>query len=243
MSKYALEWVVVAAILVVLFWQLVLPSIKSGKPPQAAAPGQPNSSWRWIKDKAGYVWPVLLVILVIAIAVWGGLFEATPSTMSFASVNKWVWSHGPALLLIAGIAAITIAFYGGASKSIWFQALGWTIALLFVGSWVGSWFEPSSSKETVKPVVVQQAPAQKVCPDMTTSEKRSCFITSDKWSNWVRMESGAKDYSLKPCHSAGVKSEITNVGATMLRFRARDGEVEVKYQLFPLDTNCFAIGF
>lgn len=240
-----IEKVVVAAILGLLFWQLVLPNIRSGKPPAGAAPAAPaGGSWRWIKDHAGYAWPVLLVGAVIAIAVWGGLFEAAPSTVTFASVNKWAWSHGPVVLLIAGIIALFIAFYGGASKSTWFQALGWTIALLFVGSWVGSWIESSSSKETnQRTAAAQRAPVQKLCPDMTTQEKRSCMITSDKWSNWVRMESGARDYSLKPCHSAGVKSERTDVGATMLRFQAVSGEVEVKYQLFPLDTDCFALGF
>lgn len=234
-----MKWIVLGLLAIVLFWRLALPAIRNYQP-QAG----PRGNWGWA-DYAKYVPALLLAIVALFIAWWGGLFETAPSTMSFASVNQWAWGHGPALLLIAGIAAITIAFYGGASKSIWFQALGWTVALLFIGSWIGSWFEPSSSKRMDQHSIAsaQRAPARRVCPDMTTQEKRSCMITSDEWSNWVRMESGARDYSLKPCHSAGVKSERTDVGATMLRFQAVSGDVEVKYQLFPLDTDCFAIGF
>lgn len=104
-------------------------------------------------------------------------------------------------------------------------------------------YKAHKPSETEQRTATQRAPVQKLCPDMTTQEKRSCMITSDKWSNWVRMESGARDYSLKPCHSAGVKSDRTDVGATKLRFQAVSGEDEVKYQLFPLDTDCFALGF
>lgn len=107
---------------------------------------------------------IALVIAVIAIGWWGGLFETAPSTISFAWVNKWAWGHGPIVLLIAGVVALIVAFFGGAFKSIWFNALAVILVFLFVGSLIGSWFEPSSSKEAEKQAMAQRALIQQSVP-------------------------------------------------------------------------------
>lgn len=211
---------------------------------QAVAGNQPQPDARSVRDYA-WVWTVMLAIAAFAVLyfwvyqdpVWGNALSGA------SALNTWVWSHWLGILVLAGllwtIVELNSTDLGGAAHVLR-RMLLWGVLALFIGTWILSWFEPTQKTVAAS---AQRAPVQKLCPDMTTQEKRSCMITSDKWSNWIRMESGARDYSLKPCHSAGVKSERTDVGATKLRFQAVSGEDEVKYQLFPLDTDCFALGF
>lgn len=241
---------ILAALIIVLwkfrvqirnFWWPAGAGAQAPQQPAAAqaAAGNPPAA-RPARDY-GWVWTALFAVAAIAVLYfWVYNDPSWSKVVSAADLHAWAWDRWVGILVLAGIlwalVELNAARLGGAAHVLR-QMLLWGVLALFIGSWVMSWFTP-----TQKTATVQRVPAQKVCPDMSSTVTSTCPVTTD-WSDWIRMEDGARNSSVMMCHSLGVESERRDQGATMVRFRVDSGRTTVKYRLFPLGTSCSMQGF
>lgn len=184
----------------------------------------------------------ILLVAVILVVVFLGIFSSVWESLSFAAVSRWAWKYWALIAIIATACSALIALHKkelGAAAQVLQTALSLVLVFVFIVCYVIGWFEgPTTQRPTA---ATMQGPARNVCQDVNATQTSSCVITRE-WSNWIKPENSARDVGKQFCFQPKMPMERKDEGGSASwRFRI-EGE-EHTTLLYRLGANCNTVVF
>lgn len=102
----------------------------------------------------------ILLVAVILVVVFLGIFSSVWESLSFAAVSKWAWSYWALIAIVATACSALIALHKkelGAAAQVLQTALSLTLVFVFIVCYAIGWFEGPSTR---RPQAAMSAPKE-----------------------------------------------------------------------------------
>ncbi|MBI2409496.1 hypothetical protein HYV30_00425 [Candidatus Kaiserbacteria bacterium] len=210
------------------------PTVQTPQPggvPQAVRTPRPEEPRAQQSIPTTVLYTLRTVLALAALLIlYFGVFTATWEAPTPAALGAWAWDRWFWLIVAYVLVDVFAATYRQAQVTWFLRRIGIGAAVgLFVLLPIALWLGIGSKEEKVS-----RTPAGvSACPDVSSRETRGCLVR-EVWSNWIKPAEGTAVDGMQVCYDPPeliiFEYDIKD-GTSFLRFKAKQGEVVMKYVL------------